>query len=65
MVAAFCLSLSISAQDSYYYYHGTKMPLSEDATQNMAMALLMPTKLSSIPPVTEKLGCVIVVLIMA
>lgn len=38
MVAAFCLSLSMSAQDSYYYYHGTKMPLSEDATQIVSIA---------------------------
>ncbi len=38
MVVAFCLSLSISAQDSYYYYHGTKMPLSEDATQIVSIA---------------------------
>ncbi len=38
MVAVFCLSLSMSAQDSYYYYHGTKMPLSEDATQIVSIA---------------------------
>lgn len=38
MVVAFCLSLSISAQDSYYYYHGTKMPLSEDETQIVSIA---------------------------
>ncbi|MDE6115635.1 MAG: S8 family serine peptidase [Muribaculum sp.] len=45
MVAAFCLSLSISAQDSFYYYHGTKMPLSEDAT-----------KIVSIGPKTENVS---------
>ncbi len=38
MVATFCLSLSILAQDSYYYYHGTKMPLREDATQIVSIA---------------------------
>lgn len=38
MVAAFFLSLSISAQDSYYYYHGTKVPLSEDATKIVSIA---------------------------
>lgn len=33
IVAAFCLASSMSAQGSYYYYHGAKMPLSEDATK--------------------------------
>ncbi len=37
-IAAFCLSFSISAQDSYYYYHGSKMPLSEDATKIVSIA---------------------------
>lgn len=38
MVAAFCLTSSMSAQDSYYYYHGEKMPLSENATKIVSIA---------------------------
>lgn len=38
MIVAFCLSLSISAQDSYYYYHGAKMLLSEDGSQIVTIA---------------------------
>lgn len=35
---AFCLALSTSAQDSYYYYHGTKITLSEDVTKIVSIA---------------------------
>lgn len=38
IVAAFCLASSMSAQGSYYYYHGAKMPLSEDATKIVSIA---------------------------
>lgn len=38
MVAILCLVSSMSAQDSYYYYHGEKMPLSEDATKIVSIA---------------------------
>lgn len=38
MAAVFCLTSSMSAQDSYYYYHGEKMPLSEDATKIVSIA---------------------------
>ncbi len=38
MVAVFCLASSMSAQDSYYYYQGAKMPLSEDATRIVSIA---------------------------
>lgn len=38
MVAAFCLSSSMSAQDSYYYYHDTKVLLNENATKIVAIA---------------------------
>lgn len=38
MVAVFCLVSSMSAQDSYYYYHGEKMPLSENATKIVSIA---------------------------
>lgn len=38
IVAAFCLALSMSAHGSYYYYHGAKMPLSEDATKIVSIA---------------------------
>lgn len=38
MVASLCLASSMSAQDSYYYYHGEKMPLSEDATKIVSIA---------------------------
>ena len=37
IVAAFCLASSMSAQGSYYY-HGAKMPLSEDATKIVSIA---------------------------
>lgn len=38
IVAAFCLASSMSAQGSYYY-HCAKMPLSEDATKIVSIAL--------------------------
>lgn len=38
LVAAFCLPMSILAQDSYYYYHGTQMPLSEDSTKFVSIS---------------------------
>lgn len=44
IIAALCLTLSISAQDSYYYYHGTRMSLSEDTT-----------RIVSIAPITENI----------
>lgn len=34
----FCLWLSASAQDSFYYYRGTKEPLTEDKTRIVAIA---------------------------
>lgn len=38
MAAVFCLMSPMSAQDCYYYYHGEKMPLSEDATKIVSIA---------------------------
>ena len=38
IVAAFCLASSMSAQGSYYYYHGAKMPLSEELSSTKLMA---------------------------
>lgn len=38
IVVAFCLTFSISAQDSFYYYHGTRIPLIEDSTQFVSIA---------------------------
>ena len=38
MVATFCLSLSISADSGYYYYHDAKIQLSEDASRIVAIA---------------------------
>ena len=32
-LAALCLPFSIWAQDAYYYYHGSKVTLKEDATR--------------------------------
>ena len=44
IVAAFCLASSMSAQGSYYCYHGAKMPLSEDAATalNVSASGLIP-----------------------
>ncbi|MDE6342795.1 MAG: S8 family serine peptidase [Muribaculaceae bacterium] len=38
IVAIFGMSLSISAQDSFYYYQGKEVPLSEDATRIVLIA---------------------------
>lgn len=42
MVTVLCLTVSMSAQDSFYYYRGSKVPLKEDAT-----------KIVSISPISE------------
>jgi subtilisin family serine protease len=38
MVAVFCITLLMSAHDTYYYYHGSKILLSEDTTKIVSIA---------------------------
>lgn len=38
IAAAVCVSLSVSAQDNYYYYRSSKIPLNEDATKIVSVA---------------------------
>lgn len=38
IIGLFCVCFSVLAQNGYYYYHGTKVPLNEDATKVVSIS---------------------------